>query len=359
MTITGNKGEWSEAYAFFRLLADGKLFAADEQLNRIQGMFIPILKIIREEISGTRYEYRTDTPDSKIEIYLNGKYLLSVPTAVFDAEASNLYAKISVNSGAFGVAQSESFMRSIYMTKLKAPSADKSDIKVQIHDTHTGLKPIVGFSIKSELGSRPTLLNSSRATTFVYEVIGLNKLDVRLINAIDTRTKIIDRVKAIKDNGGRLVYTNMLSPTFCNNLEMIDSQMPRIVAEMLSGYYSGGTADCADLANYICRVNPLSRVTDSADFYKHKIKEMLCSIALGMKPATVWNGADEASGGYIIVKTDGDVLAYHVYNRDAFKGYLLNNTKLDRPSTSRHGYCVLYEDSRKIKINLNLQIRFR
>jgi len=39
MGITGNKGEWSETYAFLRLLADGKLFAADEQLNRIGNMF--------------------------------------------------------------------------------------------------------------------------------------------------------------------------------------------------------------------------------------------------------------------------------------------------------------------------------
>ena len=85
---------------------------------------------------------------------------------------------------------------------------------------------------------------------------------------------------------------------------------------------------------------------------------MLCAIALGMKPATEWDGTDEASGGYIIVKTDGDVLAYHIYNRDAFRGYLLRNTKLERGSTSRHDFCTLYEENGKVKIKLNLQIRF-
>lgn len=57
--IRGNKGEWSEIYAFLRLLANGEIFAADEQLNRIENMFFPIIKIIREEVRGLKYEYKS------------------------------------------------------------------------------------------------------------------------------------------------------------------------------------------------------------------------------------------------------------------------------------------------------------
>jgi len=32
--ITGNKGEWSEAYVFLKLLGDGKLYAADQNLKK-------------------------------------------------------------------------------------------------------------------------------------------------------------------------------------------------------------------------------------------------------------------------------------------------------------------------------------
>jgi len=42
-----NKGEWSEFYTFLRLLADGKLYAADSDLNKIEDLYYPILKIIR------------------------------------------------------------------------------------------------------------------------------------------------------------------------------------------------------------------------------------------------------------------------------------------------------------------------
>jgi hypothetical protein len=353
--IRGNKGEWSETYAFLRLLADGRIFAADEQLNRIGNMFFPILKIIREETRGTPYEYRSSTDNAEVKIFLNDEQLVCLPADVFDSEANHLYSEILAGQSAFEVARTEAFIRSIYMTKLKAPADDKSDISIQIHDVNTGYENIVGFSIKSELGSPPTLLNAGRTTNFIYEVEGLDSQHIEPINAIDTRFKILDRIRAISDRGGRFVFKGMENETFRNNLMMIDSQMPAIVAEMLIGYYTEVGASCSDLANHVSAVNPLSC---NADFYKHKIKDLLCATALGMKPATAWDGTDEASGGYIVVKTNGEVLAFHIYNRDAFRGYLLENTRLERGSTTRHGFATLYQDGDKIKFNMNLQIRF-
>ena len=34
--ISGNKGEWSEFYAFLKLLCDNKLYAADENLEKLE-----------------------------------------------------------------------------------------------------------------------------------------------------------------------------------------------------------------------------------------------------------------------------------------------------------------------------------
>ena len=49
MGLTGNKGEWSELYVLLRLLAYGKLYAADKDIKRNTALFFPILKIIRFE----------------------------------------------------------------------------------------------------------------------------------------------------------------------------------------------------------------------------------------------------------------------------------------------------------------------
>ncbi|MDD4541623.1 MAG: HpaII family restriction endonuclease, partial [Eubacteriales bacterium] len=89
-----------------------------------------------------------------------------------------------------------------------------------------------------------------------------------------------------------------------------------------------------------------------------KFKKFLTSVALGMRPATMWDGIDEASGGYLIVKKDGNVVAYHLYNRNHFEEYLLKNTKFDTASTSRHDFGEIYEVDGSNFLNLNLQIRF-
>ena len=358
MVITGNKGEWSEVYAFLRLLADGRLFAADEQLNRIANMFFPIIKIFREETVGTPYQYLPNSTNAEIEIYLNDEHVLRLPSLTFEVEANRLLTEINergAGSGAFEVPRTESFIRSIFVNKLKAPSSDKSDVNIRLHDVNTGFERVVGFSIKSELGMPPTLLNAGRTTNFIFKVEGLDRNHIEPINSINTTRKIKDRIRAISESGGRITFQHMANNTFNDNLIMIDSQMPSIVAQMLSGYYSGIAADCAELTEYVIRVNPLSR---GADFYRHKIKEMLCAMALGMNPATQWDGTDDASGGYIIVRTNGDVLAYHIYNRDAFRGYLLNSTKFESGSSGRHDYGAIYEQNGEMRIKLNLQIRF-
>lgn len=47
--ITGNKGEWSEIYTLIKLLADGRLYAADENLEKMCNVFYPIIKILRSQ----------------------------------------------------------------------------------------------------------------------------------------------------------------------------------------------------------------------------------------------------------------------------------------------------------------------
>ena len=78
-----------------------------------------------------------------------------------------------------------------------------------------------------------------------------------------------------------------------------------------------------------------------------------------MKHATFWVVLVEATGGYIVVTRDGNVLAYHIYNRNYFEEYLLKNTKYETASTSRHEFGEVYTDNGEDFIKLNLQVRFK
>ena len=77
-----------------------------------------------------------------------------------------------------------------------------------------------------------------------------------------------------------------------------------------------------------------------------------------MTPAKSWDGRFQATGGYIVVREDGEILCYHIYNHNEFQDYLFKNTRIETPSTSRYDFGYIYQEDGKNHIKLNLQIRF-
>lgn len=238
---------------------------------------------------------------------------------------------------------------------------NKTDMKLICNNLGTNFQSTRGFSIKSEVGSASTLLNPGKTTNFIYEIVGkpFNNAEIDSINNIATRSKVRERLNAIYDSGRSLKYLDMESKNFKLNLQMIDTQMPEIIAEMLLLFYKGKGSKINKLIKTLNEDNPLSfSIELSHPLYDYKIKTLLTDIALGMTPAKVWKGIYDATGGYIVVKEDGEVLCYHIYNRNEFQSYLVENTKLDTPSTSRYEFGNIYEEKGEFFIKLNLQIRF-
>lgn len=354
--ITGNKGEWSELYVLLYLLGTGKLYAANKESKKLKNEYFPIIKIMRESLNNQKVDYLLKN-ESEVEIFINDTFSARLPSNLFKHEADYLYDQIIKGTNrAFSIAKTEEFMKRISTDRLAAPSSDKTDITMKVRDIRVGYEQIMGFSIKSELGNAPTLLNASGATNFSYEILGISDSDMEQINSIETKTKILDRISCIYNKGGNIKYSHAVNGVFSENLMLIDSNMENIIAELLLYSYTKNVTSCANLISDIADLNPLK--FPRKDFYSYKFKKLLCAIALGMKPSTVWDGIDEANGGYIVVTTDGNILAYHIYNRNYFEQYLLDNTRLERASTSRHGYASIYKDKNKYYMNLNLQIRF-
>lgn len=353
--MSGNKGEWSELYAFMKLLSQGRVYAANEKVEKIGEIYYPILKIMREENRGQKIDYVI--ADDNINIEVQSNTIMTVSRKVLENYANLLLREIATHSGSFELEEIAEFTNGIKVTKIKAPSSDTTDISMQIEDIHTNYIRDVGFSIKSEVGNAPTLLNAGQTTNFIYKVTGITKQQADEINAIDTTTKIKDRMRAIKELGGYLNYADMNHQGFKRNLIMVDSSMPQIIGNILLYYYEEDIRECDKLVKLAGERDPLGY--RDAMMYEYKFKKFLCSCALGMKPAKTWDGLDEANGGYIIVKADGEILAYHIYNRNFFEKYLLDNTILERASTGRHEYMKLYEKNGEMFIKLNLQVRFR
>jgi type II restriction enzyme len=356
--ITGNKGEWSEIYTLFKLLGDKQLFLGNKEIEKLEGIVYPILRVLRTENNGD-FEYSIQ---DKIILISGGEKVLNIEISEFKQKAKFLLEKIKENrERTFSVPEIEEFMQSINCISLKASSTAKTDITIVVHDQRTNQQPTLGFSIKSQLGSPSTLLNAGKTTNFIFKIsnVKLTLLQIEEINSISSRRKVMDRINSVLDSKGQFDFVKTEKKVFSNNLILIDSKLPEILSQIVYEFYSSKKSSILDLVENINSKNPLNfDVSNEHKFYEYKIKRFLTDIALGMMPSKVWTGQYDATGGYLIVKENGDVLCYHVYNRNEFENYLFNNTKLDTASSNRHDFGSIYEENGELYFKLNLQIRF-
>lgn len=259
----------------------------------------------------------------------------------------------------FEISEATAVMSDLLCTRIKADSNTKADIEAEVLDRITDTVAPLGFSVKSILGGASTLLNAVKTTNFVFEVKGLDKKYIDSINSISTKSKVQDRIKAIAQHGGKLVFKSVPRKEFESNLKKIDTVFPSFIAQILFDFFSGRAVKVSDLTKLLSENTDLQEKYGlSHSDYEFKIKNFLQSTVLGMVPSKIWDGFTKAHGGYIVVRNDGVVICYHLYNRDEFLSYLYENTKFESASTSRHEYGSLYMDGDKILFNLNLQIRF-
>lgn len=362
--LTGNVGEWSEIYTLLKLLGEGKVYAGDQNLEKIKEIVYPIIMIIRQEKEGV-YDYLVKNADVVIAT-ADGMELLRLPAIQFLNEAEYLLKYIQdkpAGERSFPVAKTQAFMDRIYCTSLKAGSSDKTDIHIVLHDQRTKLNTNMGFSIKSQLGGDSTLLNASKATNFTYLVEGYDFTDdeIEEINAISTRSKIIDRVEAIWRKGAKFKFVKVDNDTFARNLNMIDTGLSITLAQLLIEQFQVEGRMFDELTKSLSDTNPLDfPPEDAEEMYIYKLKHLLTSAALGMMPSKKWFGKFDANGGYLVVKKDGEILCYHFYDKNRFEDFLFKNAYLERGKTRRHGYASLYRDEDgKIYFKLNLQVRLK
>jgi len=325
-------------------------------LNLIENLIFPIIKVLREESDGT-YEY---SYENELVIIKGNENVFKIPILKFQEQTVKLLQILKTETQTtFSIPEVEDFVNSFNCKSIKASSKDKSDIHIVIHDEKIGTTPKLGFSIKSQIGKSATLFNASQGSNFIYKVIGnLTNTDIETINNINTNSKIQDRVNIIFQKA-KLEFVKTEGSIFQNNLVLIDSCLPEMLAELVVLFNAIAESNLAYLVHILEENNPLHyNIADGHKFYEYKIKRLLTDIALGMQSTKVWTGQLDSTGGYLIVKEDGDIVCYHIYNRNEFENYLLANTRLINPSSTRNKFGLLYKENNELFFKLNIQIRF-
>jgi len=381
-----NAGEWAEFYVLLHILAEGRLYAADGDLNKLDDHYFPVISIEMQESRQRKEEiipiYYTVDSNSRIITVASGGGVRQISMDEFKSEAKVFFQIISTRKGkgAFEIPEISNILEKLNNPITKQSSSKKADIHIVIHDVMTGFENEVGFSIKSKHSNPATLINASGQTLFQYQItITNNQQEIEKIKKALAVTECDDgkqqkigpkeRIAKLTHAGFDIHYKNTKSKHFKENLQLIDSSLNEFLAECLKVFMLNNISGLDEIVKLVSQRNPCGYTASSAerllDFYQYKMKRLIVDSALGMQPKTPWTGKYDASGGYIIVKGTGEVVCYHLYNWNALQDYLYNNLRFETPTSTGSGskksfnYALYYNDGGKHFLDICLQLRFK
>lgn len=338
-----NKGEWTEAYVFLRLLGDGRIYGASADLIKDKHTYIDIINIIRDEPNSfIKFERFIEDELAKVRAMDEEDITFKIITAPeLTEKADFLYRKImSSSAGArkISVPQIQTYLEELKILNPKANLSDdakerygaKADIIITSQNSLDNSRTTEGFSVKSHLGSNPTLLNCSQTSGFVYRIPGCDLDGMHRLNALDSFKTIISAIKKTYS----LEYIGCRNDVFEQNICTVDSRMDEILHHTLLlfyGYYGiVVSSDMDSVCNALAELNPI-QIKNPNVFYRAKIKDLLFASFAGLTVSTPWSGRKKLTGGYIDVGKNGDLLYYRAISDDIFANYLFQNTKFEVP----------------------------
>lgn len=346
-----NKGEWSELYTFLYLLENPDLVIVDENLQVIDKALFKILEII---LADKKYKIE----DENILKLLNDEQSKEYDINHLSEQNRVLLAKILAHKsakGSFEIKEIQPLIDDFFDgQKPKGASNVKGDLTANVLDNKRSQNFNISYNIKSNLGSPATLLNASNHTNFIYEVTGIDDNMMKQCNNIVTSNKLLDRCLFLNSSSATISFIKVESDTFEYNLKLIDSNLDKFLAKMLYISYVENTKDIQELISII------STDENDINFYKKKISDFANAVTFGMRAGEKWNGTNEVNGGIILVTKTGEVyLLDLIYFKNIVDKYLIDNIKLDSPSSTRYRMFDIYKENGKYFFKLNLQIRFK
>lgn len=203
-----------------------------------------------------------------------------------------------------------------------------------------------------------SLFNPGAGTNFIYEICVPKDVQID-VDAFNRETyslspRISNRLKKLKeDYKADIVFKRVQSRCLSQNLRTIGGDLPQLLAQLLLIRYLNDERSISVCTEILTKQNPLDfDIEEHGSVYEYKVKRFLQDCAMGMVPEKPWRGVYDATGGQIIVKKDGEVVCYHIYEQNRFLNYLFNSTKFDEASTCEDGDNPGHPRKRPVKIEI-------
>lgn len=340
MKRTANHGEWAEVYVFLKLLLEGEveLLPTNDLLEPKRK--VSFLELIRDDSSGVKV-FKT-----REQNYPNSDEL--VTRAEISEATTELEKSLATKSGSYEIPAVERLLNRLGLRNIKAASNEKIDLIAKVALGNNFVPAKLGFSIKSDLGSASTLLNASGHTLFRFGITGGDGSDVMNMSTSSVRSL----VSKIDEAGFRVVHLGPVSEKFSRNMSFFGESLPKMFSILTWNYYAGKGKALDRL------IGTLEQGPVDVEIAQYQIGQFLKAIALGMTPGTSWGGEVSAYGGYLVLNKKRELVLVPATNEDLFRKYLLQNSFLDTPSTSRHKFGKIQKIENGLFLDLSLQIRF-
>lgn len=377
--LTRNRGEWSEIWAVLKVLAEGRISTLSVSNGVISKTGSSVLvHALRTGRSGTVIDYVLERDGrgnpSRLSIRKANTGEMLVPPVPYpivqeDFEAFDDALAIAGENakGTFSVAGADELFEKYLFGSGKSPSTLKQDCELALIALDGRTEEMRGFSIKSYTGGSPTLFNASQGAAFRYRLAGQTtaaaKRSVDSIQKKSVKSWVVARVNALHELHAFTADVKAENPVFAKNLSLLDTNMASVIGHLLrigrsSAVNSGNLKEALEL---LVREDPLGLGAVFAEtYYGFRVRHFLRAAALGMTPATPWDGNEDAEGGMLVVSADRELYCL-LAGKSEFERYLVETTYFDTPSTSRlPGYAEIEEDAEGVvNFKLHLQIRER
>ena len=369
MAFSATKRELGELYTFFRLLADGAVSLGTAQVVKDEAKRWPVAMIQREEHDGPRRYYIepdeirivAGTRDKDGTFIANADGISHFPRRDFsDAAELILYLLKTVTGEEMEISEGlEAFLEAVNIYDLEANTDDRTDFSVAFWHPEA---PPAGFNVRCRLSPMNPLLDGGRTANLKLEQSGI-KFAVPTVNKVnalpESPTEVADRILMIERLGGVLRYSDVADRVFRCNLLMIDLHFPRMLAEMVRIMHLDGITRVSELTERIKEMNILKikdELINKHGFYEFKMKQFLLALALGMRPAKIYNGTDSAVEGMFLMDANGEILCYHKSERSLFADFLYQNTRFEKSSVDKDKYGFLERENGVYYFKLNVKI---
>ena len=274
MAFDATKKEWSELYAFFRLLADGYVYAGTPDVKQNKTCCLPVARVQREEHDGTRnyivgkndVRIWGETIDKRIPREDFGTVADLILQALRETEGENVTSPDGV----------EGFLDEAAIYDLEAKTDDRTDLKVAFYSEEA---PLTGLCVRSRIGTLYPLLDGGRTANFKFEQTGIKFASptINKINAFGEEDDVLGRMQMIERLGGILKYNDVADKIFRSNLSMLDLHMGRMLGEMTRLMWLNGITKVSELTEAVKQLNPLKikdELITKHGYYEYKVKRI-------------------------------------------------------------------------------------